>query len=126
MMKRLTALLLAAILLTGCSFSGTRMKEPVTFYYLHAQTDSNTYDDFFSKGIIGSETREASGHRENLKYLLAVYMKGPLAPELASPFPAGCTILEIHQENGQLSILLNPILAETRDLDITIACACLA
>lgn len=125
-MKRVLALLLVAMILAGCSVSGTRMKEPVTFYYLRTHTGSNTYDDFFSEGIIGSETREASDHRGNLSYLLTVYFRGPLNPELTSPFPMGCRILEIKQEDRDLTILLSPILAESSDLDITIACACLA
>ena len=125
-MKRVIALLLVVMLLAGCSGPGTRMKEPVTFYYLRTHADSNVYDDFFSEGIIGSEIREASDHRENLRYLLTVYFRGPLAPELTSPFPMGCRILEIQQEDGKLTILLNPILAENSELDITIACACLA
>ncbi len=125
-MKRLIALLLTALIFTGCAFIGSKTKESVVFYYLRTHSDNNTYDDFFSEGIIGSEEREASGHRDNLSYLLTVYFRGPLNPELTSPFPMGCRILEIQQENGLLSILLNPILAEKSDLEITIACACLA
>lgn len=125
-MKRIIALLLMALILTGCAFSGTKMKEPVSFYYLRSHSNDNSYDAFFSEGIIGSEEREASGHLDNLNYLLTIYFRGPLDPELTSPFPLGCRVLETQQENGCLTLLLNPILAENSDLDITIACACLA
>ena len=87
---------------------------------------ANTYGDFYAEGIIGSETREAAGHREDLNYLLSIYFRGPLNSEFSSPFPMGCRILETAQEDGNMTILLNPILAETTDLEVTIACACLA
>lgn len=125
-MKRVVSLLLLALILTGCAFSGIRMKEPVTFYYLRAQSDPNIYDDFYAEGIIGSEEREASGHRANLNYLLSIYFSGPLDSNLTSPFPMGCRIMETTQDDGKMTILLNPILAGKSDLDITIACACLA
>jgi len=102
------------------------MSEPVTFYYLRTQTNTDAYDDFYSEGIIGSEEREAAGHRDNLTYLLSVYFRGPLDSGLISPFPIGCRVLEIHQEDNRMTIQLNPVLAEKSDLDVTVACACLA
>ena len=125
-MKRLIALLLAAFILTGCAFSGNRMTEPVTFYYLRNHSDGTAYDDYFAEGIIGSESREAAGYRENLRDLLMFYFRGPLDLDLTSPFPMGCTILEVSQDDNRLTILLNPILAEQSELDITVSCACLA
>jgi len=38
----------------------------------------------------------------------------------------GCRIVEIHHQDTALTVRLNPILAEKSDLEITIACACLA
>ena len=126
MMKRTIALLLITLVLTGCAFSGNRIKEPVTFYYMRTHTDSNIYDDFFLEGVIGSEEREAADHRDNLEYLLSIYFRGPLDPTLTSPFPMGSRTLSIQLEDNQMTLLLNPIVAEGNDLDITIACACLA
>jgi len=125
-MKRLISLLLIAVLLSGCTFSGNQVKEPVTFYYLRVQSDNASYDDYYAKGIIGSEEREASGYRDNISRLLAFYFSGPLDPELTSPFPAGCKVLAVHQDEGQLTVSVNPILAAQSELDITVACACLA
>ena len=126
MMKRTIALILIILLFTGCTFTRTGMNEPVTFYYQRIHSDSDSYDDFFSDGIIGHEIREASGHRENLNYLLTVYLRGPLDSELSSPFPAGTRILTTHQEDNLMMLQLNPVLAEKSDLHVTIACACLA
>ena len=125
-MKRLIPLLLAFLLLTGCAFSGNKLKDPVTFYYLRNATDSTAYDDFFAKGVISSEEREASGHGDDLEYLLTVYFRGPLDQGLISPFPLGCRILEMQKAENELTLLLNPILSEKSDLDVTLACACLA
>ena len=126
MMKRLIALLLAVFLLSGCALSGNRMNDPVTFYYLRESSNDGNHDAFFFEGVIGSEIREASGKGNNLEYLLTLYFRGPLDPELVSPFPLGCRVVEINLDNNELTLLLNPILGEKSDLDITLACACLA
>jgi len=66
-------------------------------------------------------------HRlDNISRLLAFYFSGPLDPGLTSPFPAGCKVLAVHQDEGQLTVSVNPILAAQSELDITVACACLA
>ena len=125
-MKRLISLLLVVLLLTGCASFGNKVSEPVTFYFLRSHSKDSAYDDYFAKGIIGSEEREASGYRSDLKNLLTFYFRGPLTPDLTSPFPMGCRVLDVHQDNNHLSITLNPILAEKSEMDITVACACLA
>ena len=125
-MKRTVALLMLMLMLSGCAISGSKIKDPITFHYLHVQSDDQAYDAYFAEGIMGTETREAAGRRDDLNYLLTVYFRGPLDPELASPFPMGCRILEILQQDGLLTLQLNPILAEMSDMEITVACACLA
>ena len=126
MMKRFIALVLVAILFSGCGFPGAQMKDAVTFYYQRTPSANNIYDDYFSEGVIGSEMREFTGHREDLNYLLTVYFKGPLDPAFSSPFPLGTRVLEIQQENDAMTLVLNPFLANQTDLDISIACACMA
>ena len=125
-MKRLIALMLVILLLTGCAFSGNKMKDPVTYYYLRSTIDSNDYDDFYAEGIINSEKREASGRSNDLEHMLTVYFRGPLDQQLVSPFPPGSRIWEMQQNEDELTLLLNTMLAEKSDLQITIACACLA
>ena len=125
-MKRFLILVLVALMLTGCAFSGNRMNDPVTFYYLRIASDDATYDAYYADGIIGSEEREASGYRGNLRNLLTFYFRGPLDPNLTSPFPTGCRILDVSQKSSRLIIQLNPILAEKTEVEITAACACLA
>ena len=96
-MKRLLCILLIlALSLPGCAFKKNRMQEPVTFYYLHKHETEDHYDTFFASGAIGSELREAANHRDNLPYLLALYLLGPTSAELDLPFPTGTKLQKIH------------------------------
>lgn len=115
-MKRMTLpLLLLCLLLWGCGSSG---KESIEFYYLRTSYVYGSED-----GVIAAETREHSG---SLEYLLSLYLRGPLDDGLKSPFPAGCEILEIRQERRSLRLTLDQSLGQLKDLDRTLACACLA
>ena len=70
-MRRAFCLFLAICLFfSGCSLSGERMREPVTFYY-----PRRVYQYGVEDGVIAAEQREASGHRKDLSYLLALYLR---------------------------------------------------
>ncbi len=119
-MKRILSLcLLLCLVLCGCG--SERIKEPVTFYYLRSD-----YEYFSQDGVIDSEEREASGHREDLSYLLALYLMGPTEEELRSPLPRSVWILAVEQENHQITIHLSDTLKDMTDLDYSLACACLS
>ena len=125
-MKRLIALLLLALtLFSGCSFSREQMQEPVTFYYLRNYGVADN-DQFFFEGAIGSEVREAAGHRDDLSYLLALYLQGPHDSQLKRPFPVGSKILKTTLEDGTLLIVMNSVSSRFREMDVTISCACIA
>ena len=86
-MKRFFCLLLCLCLfLPGCS--GELMKNPVTFYYPRREYRYGAED-----GVISSEQREASGHANDLRYLLSLYLIGPSSDELVSPLPWGTRLL---------------------------------
>ena len=126
-MKRTLCFLLALILLlSGCSLSNGNVKDPVEFYYLRTCGRPEENKVYFSEGPIASEIREASGRRDDLYYLLSMYMRGPLDPDLQSPFPAGSTVVKIWQEDQALHVVLNAIAANLEDLDLSLAVACLA
>ena len=111
------ALILAASLLPGC---GERVKEPVTFYYLRSGYQENM------DTMIASETREASGHRDNLRYLLAFYLMGPADKELSSPLPRGTVLYALEQETDSVTITLSDTSASLSDSEFSLACACLS
>lgn len=121
-MRRFFALLLVGcVLLSGCSVFTERMKEPVTFYYLRTE-----YAYFTQDGVIAWEEREASGHRNDLSYLLSLYMMGPSGDSLKSPLPAGTRILKIEQTGESVSLKLTDNISTMTDMEFTLACACLA
>ena len=116
-MKRYFAMfLLIPLLLTGC---GNRLKEPVTFYYIHSGYEVDM------SSVLGSEQREASGHREDLSYLMALYLMGPADEELQSPIPSGVSIVSAEQKNNSIIVHLSESSDSMTDAQYTLACSCL-
>lgn len=116
-MKRLTAFLLLLIFfLSGCTDT---LKEPVTFYYLNRSFE----DDMTS--AIGSELREAAGHRDDLMYLMALYLMGPADEELQSPLPIGTTIQSAEHDGKNVVLTLSDVTGTMTDARFTMACGCL-
>ena len=120
-MKRVVSLILTAcLLLSGCAFSGERMKDPVTFYYPRREFQYGAAD-----GVIASEQREASGHRKDLDYLLALYLIGPTDETLYSPIPRGTRFLKIGQQDAAVTLELTDTAQSMTEAEFTLACACL-
>lgn len=121
-MKRVISLfLMFSLMLSGCSLFGERIKEPVTFYYVRADYPFNTTDS-----VLASEEREASGHRDDLSYLLALYLIGPADDELVSPIPKGTRIYSAEQKEDTVYLNLSDTSATLTDSGFSIACACLS
>ncbi len=120
-MKRQIGLaFLLCLILTGCGQLGERIKEPVTFYYLRAEYAYST-----DSGIIGSEEREASGHKDNLSYLMALYLIGPSEEDLVSPIPRGIRFLSAEQTDTRVELKLSDTANVLTDAEFSLACACL-
>ncbi len=117
-MKRIVCLgLLLCLLMPGCA---DPFKEPVTFYYLRKEFQFGVED-----GVIASEAREASGHTDDLSYLIALYLMGPANEQLTSPLPNGTRILTSRVD--QIIYLdLSDHAQDLADSDFTLACACLS
>lgn len=117
-MKRILSLcLLLCLILCGC---GQRLKEPVTFYYLNA----NFEEDMST--VILSEQREASGHRDDLSYLLALYLMGPTEDDLRSPIPRGTRIYTSAYSKDSVELHLSDTEKTMTDAEFSLACACLS
>ena len=125
-MKHILSLLLVTVLmLSGCALS-SQATEPVTFYYLRQHTQEEEYHLFFSEGAIGAEEREVTGYRNDLDYLLALYMRGPVDSSLRFPFPVGSKIIGTHLEDRKLTVAMNAISSRFNEMDVTVSCACIA
>lgn len=120
-MKRWIPLVLTvALLLSGCGFFSERVMEPVNFYYLE-----NQFRYGKDASVIISEAREASGHRQDLRYLLALYLMGPVEEGHRSPLPPGTRIQKAEQTGNRVTMeLVNPAYLFS-DVELTQACACL-
>lgn len=120
-MKHLVCLMLSFCLcLSGCSTPGQWIKEPVKFYYIHGDYQQDMEE------VIVSEIREASGHREDLPYLLALYSMGPTNADYKSPFPPNTVILPIEHSGGNIVLSLSENALRLTDVEYTIASACIA
>ena len=111
--------LLLAALLAGCSLP----KHPgnkVAFYYSRTE---------FAYGkenpVILSEKRDIAGHEDDLKYILSLYLMGPLDEELTPVFPVTTRQVGITQEGNTLTVHLTPIAKTLSEMEFSLACSCL-
>lgn len=121
MRRFLSVVILYCLLLCGCSVLGERIKEPVTFYYLRSE-----YTFFAENGVFVPEEREASGHRDDLGYLLKLYLMGPADDELASPLPRGTRITGVERTDSAITIQLSDNTLGMSDVDFSLAAGCLS
>ena len=122
-MKRILCLCtLAAILLTLCACQGSTADGP-GFYYLRS---AETYQHGSPQPVIGQDNRDISFAGEDMRYLLQLYLEGPVSDELYSPFPEGLRLVGIIQEEDSLTISLSPEFLSLEGIELTLAGACLA
>ena len=118
----LTLLLLGGLL--GCHYNESGdILEPVEYFYPR-KSESFIYGS--DDGVISSEIREASGHTNDLHYLISMYLRGPQDPALRSPFPAGSVLEEIRVENDTLYTRFSEEFAVLENMELTLACTALA
>ena len=121
-MKRFLSITVALLLiLCGCQFSD-RIEHPVRFYYVR-QADRFVYGS--GDGVITYEERDAAGHEADLRYLLSLYLQGPLDEGLRSPFPPECKLLTMSNKDRTVTLVLSESFADLSGLDRSLAYACL-
>ena len=117
-MKKLLALVLTALLLSGCAGS-TAADHGTTFYY-----PKKNYVYSISESVMGSEERECAD--ESPEYLLRLYLLGPLDEHLESLYPQDTRLLELRETGGTLTVTLSDTGNRMTDAAFTLAGACLA
>ena len=123
-MKRAVCLLMILCLLgSACACGKDTSAEPVRFFYLR---NPDRYHYGSAEGVVSSEERDASGHTSDVKYLLTLYLQGPVDEMLRSPFPADLKLLDLTRRENNLYITLNSTFLSLKGMDLTLACVCLA
>lgn len=123
-MKRVLCLFLAATLcfcFFGCKPETGKTKDPVNFYYRRSKL---TYDS--EDSVIAPMEAEAAGHRDDPAYLLNQYFSGPEGETFDQTFPTGTALLELVLSEARAEVILSPQFAQLSDIDLTVACGCIA
>ncbi len=119
-MKKILLLCLALLLLAGCGSTGKR----VTFYYC-----SEGDDAYFSEtGIIAGEQRILQEKQDNIPGLVALYLKGPMSPDLTmEQLPGGLSLLAAEEDGAKaLTLTFEDSLAELSGIGLRVFTGCLA
>ena len=84
-MKRWIAAFLSCLLLSGCGNLTGGLHDTVTFYYVRSDYQADM------SSPIGTEQRDATGHRNDLRYFLAMYLIPVVSSSVqnANPFFGG-------------------------------------
>ncbi len=104
--------------LLGCRF---HKSDTMDFYYVRSR-----YQYGEPQGVICPESRDVTGHVQDLSYLMALYLSGPLDEGLSSPFPRSTRLLNLYIQNNTLFIELTPTGSSFSSSDFTLASSCLA
>ncbi len=123
-MKRyLCILFLFFYLLTmpGCSQNSDEITTPVNFYYRNAVIEFNGNDS-----VISAEIRDSEICSGDLQALISLYLAGPLSDAYISPFPQNVQVVNLSVDGDAVHIVLSDSFAQLKDMDLTLACACLA
>lgn len=121
MKKIINLLLIAALLLSmcGCEEEVT-YQDPVSFYYPRAEYTYGAADS-----VVASELRDASGHSNDLYFLLCLYLEGPRSEYLVSPFPAALRPVSVKIDGSIIHLTLNDAIADLTGSELMLACACI-
>lgn len=119
---KLLCLLLSISLFLLCGCGNTKeILDPVTVFYC-----SDTVSFQSTTSVFDSEVRDYSVGGGNLRDFLNVYLSGPDADALYSPFPTGSWIVSLTEENHTINLYLNNQFSRLAPNELTVACTCLA
>ena len=120
-MKRMIALLLCCLLLSGCGRSGKILIEPVYFYY-----PRNEFDYGYEDGVIDFEAIDGTGRMDDYWLLLNEYFTGPIDETLHNPFPEGTQLLSAERDGDLFRLTLSQEPLTLPEHLLTLACTCLS
>ena len=121
-MKRLFIIFLSVLMalsLLGCHSDDSNA---IHFYYCR---DPEQYQYFEEDGVIRSESRDLPGRRNDLRYMVGLYLAGPMDEGLISPFSRGTILLGVEKTEDVISIALSDHSKSLTDSEFALACASL-
>lgn len=121
-MKHISCVLLSIALLLSLAGCRSREENMVSFYYCRSLED---YQYFEEDGVIRAESRELTSHRNDLRYMLGLYLAGPLEAGLESPFSPKAKLLDVQKADNTIQIELSDQKNSLTDSEFSLACACL-
>ena len=121
MRKKCMALGLLLCLLPGLAGCRFHKSDSMDFYYVRSH-----YQYGKPQGVIYAESRDVTGHAQDLPYLMALYLSGPLDEGLSSPFPRGTRLVSLYTQDNTLFVELTPPGSGTSSTDFTLSSSCLA
>ena len=122
-MRRITACILALLLLVGCAADGKPVPapvQPVTFYYRTAKVG---FSD--ENGLIRGETRDLGSGNFTEEDIFTLYFRGPVSGDLVSPIPSAAKLIGAKTTTGELTIQLEESIAAQSGIDQSVFLACL-
>lgn len=120
-MKRILCVLL---ILSMAAFSGCGRRDANTVSFYYCRNPEN-YQYFEENGVIQAESREITGHRSDLRYVVGLYLAGPLEEELESPFSKTTRLVSAQKSGETIQIQLSDQDQSLSDASFSLACACL-
>lgn len=118
-MKRVIGVLLLCLMLCGCG--AYESGDPVSFYYVR-----KTYAYYEEEPVMVGESRDIAGHRQDLEYLMSLYLMGPADEGMACPFPKRTQLLKLEAADDALTIELSDTARTLPDSAFSLACACIS
>ena len=122
-MKRLFFILLCSLMVLSLMGCGSADTGTVSFYYCR---DPEQYQYFESDSVIQAERRDLIGHQGDLKYMVGLYLAGPMEEGMAIPFSKSTKLLSVQQNCQSILIELSDHTNILTDSEFSLACAALA
>jgi hypothetical protein len=116
-MKRVLTVLLAVLLLSGCS--DQEHPPQITFYY-----PRGTFGQYSEDSVIASEIRENAGAFATLD-ILNLYLEGPMDPLLINPFPEDIRVLTVRVMEDTVYVVVTDELSQLSGVALVLACTAL-
>ena len=122
-MKSIFCFLLSVLLLFSLAGCKTANQSEVSFYYCRT---SDQYQYFETDAVIQAEQRDLQGHMDDLRYMIGLYLAGPMNETLQIPFSKSTKLLSVQQEDDHIFIELSDHSNVLTDSEFTLACAALS